>query len=406
MKYQGWLAIGGLIVMYWVLDAFWPLTDQAGSVHSAALVGGTAYLLMATAMVMAARPRFLEDAFGGLDRMYQVHKICGISTALLVVTHFVLAPKGLAPSPSGPLGLAAMVILLVSIAAAMSPALPYNRWKPAHKLMGLVFVLVTLHLLTSPYIDHLAAPALLLYAAMLAGFAGLIGSQRKRADHRYTLTRSDSLERATELTLAPIGEPMRFRPGQFAFIEFDSPDLAEAHPFSIASSPHSAELRFAIRAAGDWTTRLSTAADRATGTGVTVRGPYGRFAPGSGEAEQVWIAGGIGITPFLSALREQSAQLPPTTLFYAVRSHKEALFLDEIQNAAERFDGALQVIVLASDQDERIDVDTLTKNLPKPLPSYDYYLCGPGELLAAVRTTLRRHRVPARHVHFERFKLR
>jgi predicted ferric reductase len=206
-------------------------------------------------------------------------------------------------------------------------------------------------LITAPgrYVDHTAAPAFVLYLGALVGLAGLIGSQRPGAGHRYTVARSTGLDRATELVLAPVGQPMSFRPGQFAFIEFHSPDLSETHPFSIASSPSSPELRFAVRTAGDWTRRVSTGTGIEEGLAVTVRGPYGRFTPGSGSAEQVWIAGGIGVTPFLSVLRGAPGDLPRATLLYAVRSGKEALFLDEIEYAAQQSGGRFRVIVLASD---------------------------------------------------------
>src|SRR5437879_13081104 len=63
----------------------------------------------------------------------------------------------------------------------------------------------------------------------------------------------------------------------------------------------------------------------------------GMFDYRSGVQQQVWIAGGIGITPFRSWIRafptEQALEFD-IDLYYTVRSEDEALFLDEISTAA------------------------------------------------------------------------
>jgi ferredoxin-NADP reductase len=108
----------------------------------------------------------------------------------------------------------------------------------------------------------------------------------------------------------------------------------------------------------------------------------------------------------MSLLRGSPEDLPRATLLYAVRSGKEALFFDEIQDAAQQSEGRFRVVTLASDQDETVDVGAPTAVLDRPLTDYDFYLCGPAGLLATVRTILRRHSVPSNRVHFERFELR
>lgn len=96
---------------------------------------------------------------------------------------------------------------------------------------------------------------------------------------------------------------MNYEPGKFAFISVrDSPRLrAEQHPFSISSGPVGRQLRFSYKAIGDYIIALG---DAAKGWHVRVYGPFGQFTLHQlGEFRRlVWIAGGIGITPFPSML--------------------------------------------------------------------------------------------------------
>jgi predicted ferric reductase len=68
-----------------------------------------------------------------------------------------------------------------------------------------------------------------------------------------------------------------------------------------------------------------------------VQGGHGGFNYKSGARQQVWVAGGIGITPFLSWLRDFGERLEQQIdFYYTVRSADEVLYLDEIQAAAAR----------------------------------------------------------------------
>jgi predicted ferric reductase len=86
--------------------------------------------------------------------------------------------------------------------------------------------------------------------------------------------------------------------------------LREPHAFTIESSPDSPHLRFVIRELGDWT-RAMRRVDL-VGSDVIVEGPYGTFEPfGSADQQAVWVAGGVGISLFLSAITERRP-VPPT----------------------------------------------------------------------------------------------
>lgn len=67
---------------------------------------------------------------------------------------------------------------------------------------------------------------------------------------------------------------------------------------------------------------------------ILVQGPFGSFLSDIAEGPELWIAGGIGVTPFTAALRAQPRK-QPTTLIYLYRTASDAAFLDELLRLAE-----------------------------------------------------------------------
>jgi ferredoxin-NADP reductase len=94
-----------------------------------------------------------------------------------------------------------------------------------------------------------------------------------------------------------------------------------------------------------------------------VHGAFGTFLADRPAAPQLWLAGGIGITPFLALLRAGPVS-QPTTLVYLYRAEGDAAFLPELRELAER-DPQLSLQALA------------TGNEP---PNPDSFLPAPGQL--------------------------
>ena len=84
--------------------------------------------------------------------------------------------------------------------------------------------------------------------------------------------------------------------------------LREPHPFTISSAPHEPDVRLSIKSSGDWTQHLHEHLE--SGARAFVDGPYGEFNYKTGGHRQIWIAAGIGITPFLSWIRDLQGDAP------------------------------------------------------------------------------------------------
>ena len=126
------------------------------------------------------------------------------------------------------------------------------------------------------------------------------------------------------------------RAGQFLFVRFPSDrTLNESHPFTIsecASGGRSAGYRQSQR--GLHPTLFT---NLKAGMDAVVEGAYGMFDYKTGGGKQIWIAGGIGLTPFLSFIRDMDGNFAQDVdLYYTVRHKEEALFLDEIEFAAKK----------------------------------------------------------------------
>lgn len=160
--------------------------------------------------------------------------------------------------------------------------------------------------------------------------------------HRYRVIANERLTASTiRLTLEPDVKNTRrfdFSPGQYAAISFvrrGRPSVARC--FSIVSSPtDNGRLQFSMRTRGRFTSAL---ANVNVGDRVTVRGPYGGFVfEPEHHGDSIFIAGGIGITPFMSMLAyaADTASSRRISLIYGVQSQDDIPFHNELDTLMQR----------------------------------------------------------------------
>ncbi len=418
LRRQGVYAIAVTIFVFIVLHLGFAPDQHDPRTTGTVMMGGIAFLLMTASIVLSTRLPVLEDLFGGLDRMYQIHRVAGVFTALTALAHFFFVPKELpvgvdpalhALTPSASLGMLGLICLIIGLFVALNRKIRYSRWRPTHKIMGLVYLLVIGHFMTAPgiFFERFSVSGVYLILAAATGVIALTYSvfgMNKRTALPFTIEAVNALERATEVVLKPLDKMMDFKPGQFAFVEIQGKGWSEPHPFTVSSAPGEDRLRFTMKVLGDWTRKVRE--ELKPGGEVLVRGPYGRFDSKAAGTKQIWLAGGIGLTPFLSKIRAMQKGDPRQIhLVYAAREEQDAIFLNELRVRAAEL-GNVTLVPLFSDEGNFARVDMMQQKLSDPLESYDYFLCGPKPMVDGIVADLRKAGVARSNIHTEAFEFR
>ena len=253
-----------------------------------------------------------------------------------------------------------------------------------------------------PGIDEPVLPILAL-AVLFLGWR-LIGEDSGLAARPFLVQSATPVaDEMIEITLKPLAEPIAVTAGQFVLVAFFAGPTfrgcGEFHPFTVSAIGADGQIRIGVKALGDCTRRLQGIEP---GVPARVHGAFGTFLAERPAAAQLWLAGGIGITPFLALLRAGPLS-QPTTLVYLHRSPADAAFLEELRVLADG-DPQLSLQALATGS-APADLDSLLPVAPA-LAGIECYLCGPPAMIAAVRLSLRKRGVTPRHIHFENFGFR
>lgn len=425
-KNLGNLIIAALVVMNIVLwVVFRPVNDGTRAHFTRQMIGevigSTAVLLIACAMFLSTRFRFLEPYFGGLDQMYQSHKRAAMMGILLLLVHIFTVPLNASQiKPGTPLGVVAFLGLLILVLLTIAPRIPvigrftrfaYDKWRRSHRLIGIFFIIGFAHaMLVDPLVRRTTVPFFYLFILFWVGaisyLYALFIAKAVRKTYPYVAVAVSKLNGTTvEITLKPQGEKLGFTAGQFAFVRFNSDRvLVEPHPFTVSSAPQEDNLRISIKASGDWTQYLFD--HLKPGMQAKVDGAYGMFNYKTGGKQQIWVAGGIGLTPFLSWIRDFKGLLSEYEIdfYYCMRVPEDALFLEEVEQTAARHKN-FRAHISYSNKNGHLSVDQIVCSSGQ-ITDKEIYLCGPIGMIQALQKGFMKLGTPAGQVHFEEFNFR
>jgi len=387
-----------------------PVRDGDFAVKKLAeILASVAMVLMAFSFVLAARFRALEDYFGGLDRMYSVHKALGIVSLWLLIAHKILIPEGFEDQLGPILGRVSLIGFVALTLLTVIRWIPYHIWRPTHRFMGTFYIVGIVHTFVAEnMIIESSILGAYLRAIAFSGAAAYLYTEIIRpiraGRDRYRVARVTTFNEVVELRISPVGRPLRHKAGQFAFLSIRNGRAPrEPHPFTISSGPEEEDLRFTIKALGNYTGQL---ADRVeVGDTVLVDGPFGRFDPYAAPPRQIWIAGGVGITPFLSALRSTALSGLSVDLFYAVPTREAALFLDEIEERCAQAPG-VRFHLFCSAENQRVTMHHVNDVVGGQIAERDLFLCGPESMVKAFTKQARSLGVDTSRIHDEKFAIR
>jgi predicted ferric reductase len=394
-----------------------------------------AYAMTLMQFMLSGRLEWLSGRVG-IDRSMRFHKVTAWVILAIVVAHPLLyAVPRLVPDPMDALDalrrmfaserlrsgvVAWWLMIAIVLLAALRDRLPmrYETWRLSHGLAALAIAGSGTHhtLAVGTYSSEPWLAAFWIVATTLAVLALLHVYLvrpliKRRAPYRVVANRKVA-QRMWELVIEPErGEGMSFAAGQFVWLNLGhAPFSLVEHPFSMSSAPaQRPRIAFTIKESGDFTGRIGAVAP---GTRAYVDGPHGNFClAGRDVRGLVFVAGGVGLAPVMSMLRQLAAERwpHPVRLIYGNRVEDQILYRDELEALKSTLDFDVAHVLSEPPQAWRSVVGMLTREvLDALLDSYGggdwtYFLCGTPAMMTSVERALAARGVPRGRIVSERF---
>jgi predicted ferric reductase len=378
------------------------------------LSGFLAIAMMSLAMGLATRPRWLERPLGGMDQVYRTHKWAGILGITLGALHWLTdqaggllkatigragrMPKpfiegwlGELRDPAKEMGEWAIYLALIMLAITLWKRFPYRSWRFLHRAMPVLYLMVACHALLLAPPAYWQGPAgglltLLIMIGLYGAVCSLSGRIGLAMRHVGNITHVEHPSHdITTVTCQLANSWSGHRPGQFAFVTFDMHE--GSHPFTIASADRGDQVvQFQIKSLGDYTAQLGHRLR--PGQPIRLEGPYGCFdlSRCDSQTRQIWVAGGIGITPFLSWLETLAArpraEPQRVDLHYCTRNQASDPFIERIAALCNAQSG-VTLHIHDAQQGKLLDARLLDE-----LQRSEIWFCGPASLAHHLRSGL------------------
>ncbi len=405
-------------ILLWSI-IYWPISTRFGDTFSALLSLGQLSGLVglcfySISLFLSTRPKFIENYFEGLNQIYKKHHLIGGLSFILMMIHplFLLISRitisnQYAISLITPgedfnidLGIISLSLIMTLLIITFYTKLPYHIWKLTHKLTGFVFLIAVFHSFLTP--STISDYNLLKFYMLTVVLIGILSFLYRTVffkffvkKHKYTVSDVKKLNKnVVEITLTPdVKDKIKYFPGQFIFVSFTSSSVVsnEYHPYSIASA-NTDEIKIISKIEGDYTKNLM---ELESGSSALIEGPFGRFSyhfyP---NPKQIWIGGGIGITPFIGMAKGiEKDEGFETDLYCCYKDESEKIGIP-IKKA--------KLKVFYSKTMGHISADYIKEN-SKYFELADFFICGPISLMKSLRKQLNDMGVKNSRIHTEEF---
>lgn len=391
------------------------------------LMGTIAYSIVLYEVILSMRFTFFKRRYNLTD-VYKVHGVLGILLLLIVIMHSVIGFSKFGYSSSrGTIffGFAALLSLILIVSTgivSLSSQFIKNRniWIKnkrskmliIHRLAIALSILIYLHMLS---INDLHHNILFLFITGIA----LMGTLSLYFREKIAVAKLSTLSLTEHKKVSPYVHQIdltsdgnvTYDPGQYFFLRFQNSKLSkEAHPFSY-SSWSSRTVQAFIKESGDFTKQLSYLR---TGDKATVEGPFGALFPKKtqeNDSPLVMIAGGIGITPFLSILDwlTEKGSHRKILLLWSVSYSEELFLLERIKEYESALPSFKFVVTITREQTDRyetgrISSDTINKYSDDQMKNSGVFLvCGPLSMVDSMNQILYDCEIEKERIHSEKF---
>ncbi len=392
--------------------------------HLGKLTGLIGLSTFAFTLFLSSRFVWLDKLFYGLPKVINIHRWLGVISFTLILLHPLLLAFRLLPvSPQAPLsifviwseaayvfGYISILIFMVLIIMTFFWRLNYEKLKSLHSLLAVPLMLGGVHgILIDSDIKNI--PGLAIYYIVIISISTLLYLARLFLVNygikaqKFTIEKIDQASKNTwQISLKPNKKNIPCQAGQFVFVSFPDIKKNEEHPFSIASIENDGRITIITKSLGDYTAKM---ANLKIGNLAMVDGAYGRFGDNADKnCHQIWIAGGIGITPFISMAKnfaEDQKSQGQVDLFYITASENDLVGLNILQELATNCP-RFKLNTYISDKEGRFDIGKL-KYFVGSIDNCHFYICGPQGMMKYFVNTLKKNNIPNKNINIEAFQL-
>lgn len=377
--------------------------------------------------ILSIKSRSMEKIIGGLDDQYKLHSRFGKLALAIIIFHIL---NGMFRAFAGTetlkmylvpgtnveynYGIIAFWMLVLLIILTISVNLPYHIWKFTHRLIIIPFILAAIHGYMSSY-SNFTTPVTSFYIVVLTiiGITAFIYVEfiftRFGPVTKYRVKSVQQIGNIVELFVEPVAQKIRYTAGQYIFLSFikNKEITSELHPFAISTAPDEPE-RITAKIVGNYTETLMKAKE---GDLLKLVGPFGEFYSDNFPERKVqaWVAGGIGVTPFLSMLRAEvqkdNSEQKTIYFFYCTKNESEAIYAKEIMEFAKK-GKHIRVILHCSDVEGFVNAEFLKKELGSDFKDALFMVCGPTLMMTSIQKGLVKDGKKKNDIFFENFSFK
>ncbi len=305
-----------------------------------------------------------------------------------------------------------LIITFIWITSALfRRKLPFRLWKQIHYLNYLVLPLILIHSLSVG--TTLTSTGLVYYWYVIAIITGII-ILLKLIRWSGILQRKYNITQITEVALniktfeltPGSGSYITPLPGQFIYIQLAP--FGEIHPFTVSGfDEQTKKLKITPKKEGKFTSQLH---QTTIGTHLSIEGPYGVFTHEAlvDNKPAIFLAGGIGITPFMNTLKSVKVE---TILFYSIQTQRDIAFKEQLTQLQSQNSNIHIFYNLTKEEGNHSEfhngriTEIYLKNKVKSLSEYSYFICGPKPFIKSMIALLKQNSIQSQDIFTEEFSL-